>query len=36
MKKVVGVARKTRLSKMTKSEINAEVKAYRKSAKTRD
>ncbi len=33
MKRVVAVARKTGLSKITKKEIDAEIKAYRKSAK---
>ena len=33
MKKVVQVARNTGLSKMTSREIDAEIKAYRRSAK---
>ncbi|HCW09024.1 MAG TPA: hypothetical protein DGG95_16835 [Cytophagales bacterium] len=34
MKKVVQSARASSLSKMTSQEINAEIKAYRRSAKT--
>ncbi len=33
LKKVVAIARKTGLSKMTSKEIDAEIKAYRESAK---
>jgi hypothetical protein len=33
LKKLVAIARKTGLSKMTSKEIDAEIKAYRESAK---
>ena len=35
-KKVVSIARKTGLSKMTDKEVDSEIKAYRESAKTRN